>query len=690
MKRTLLYSLMFLSLTACQDYVTPEVPKDDSSSWMNEEGLVKGEVYVKFKQLDKDLQVAATRSGEVETGDDQLDVAAGNIKMQQMERVFPYAGKFEKRTRKAGLHLWYKVKFDKTVNVGQAVDAFSGLDNVACVEPVGKPVPAAVNPPFDTYFDYQWYLHNTGDRGMLEGADIKILDAWGLTSGSSDVIVAVIDQIVDYRHYEFSQCLWRNDDEDENGGVDLDGNGYVGDYYGLGVNNSTIISSDKSHGTHVAGIIGASTSTDQRYVNPNGIAGIAGGGYPQWYNQGVRIMTCDFSYGAAAIKYAADMGAVICNNSYHVGADARTIQVYQDAIDYFVEYAGCDENGNQVGPMKGGLVIAAVANDGVQKDIVVPASLNHVISVASVNPRFEKSSFSNYGHWVSISAPGGGGSENTTQYDWGIWSTMNNYEFKSMVGTSMASPVVAGVAALVVSYLQREGLTADEVKYRLLQNVTPIDQYNPDYKGMIGTGCVNAYAALTGTMNWPPVITLLSEGLDLSTEQVIYYGEEVKYVFELTDRETDNAELKYSLHDPAGIFTQSMSDGKLTLSLRNKDVQPGRYSVGLAVIDKGVGEEHLNPQTATVTFSVRLLPQVHTEVTIENTNDELTIGASATFSGKVIARIYDTLGNKVLEEVTNISLSSPGKLDISGLDGGMYVVKLTCNNKTITKNIIKL
>ena len=79
MKRTLLYSLLLLALTACQDYITPEVPKDDLSSWMNEEGLVKGEVYVKFKQLDKDLQVVATRSGEVETGNKDLDAAAVNI-----------------------------------------------------------------------------------------------------------------------------------------------------------------------------------------------------------------------------------------------------------------------------------------------------------------------------------------------------------------------------------------------------------------------------------------------------------------------------------------------------------------------------------------------------------------------------------------------------------------------------------
>lgn len=262
-----------------------------------------------------------------------------------------------------------------------------------------------------------------------------------------------------------------------------------------------------------------------------------------------------------------------------------------------------------------------------------------------------------------------------------------------MVGTSMASPVVAGVAALVVSYLKDKegGLTAEEVKHRLLQNVTPIAEYNPEYEGMIGTGCVNAYGALTGAMNWPPVVKLVSEGLDIETDKVLYYDEEVNYVFELSDKETDTAGLTYEVDDPAGIFKQTFADGKLTLSLHNKDIQPGSYKVSLSVTDQGVGgEEHLNVQTTTTAFTVRLLPEVHKETSIENTNTELTIGASATFSGKVTARIYDTLGNLVLEQVTNISLSSPGKIDISGLSGGMYVVKLTCNNKTITKNIIKL
>lgn len=686
MKYTLLYSLFLLVLVACQQTLTPDVPRDEISFGLNEDGLVKGEIYVKFKNLDEDLQVLTTRSGGIEMDDRELNEAVTRVNAREMCRVFPYAGKYEARTRKAGLHLWYKVKFDEKINVGRALEAFSGISNVAAAEPVGEMVANSVNPPLNQYFGQQWYLHNTGENGMMAGADIGILDAWELTSGSSDVIVAVIDQIVDFRHFCFSQAMWRNDEEDESGYYDQDGNGYVGDYYGLGANEGTF-RQEESHGTHVAGIIAAGTVTNP-YTNPMGIAGIAGGGYPQ-YTAGVRIMTCDSRYAVEAIKYAADMGAVICNNSYSV--NARSQQVFQEAVNYFVEYAGCDERGNkrEDSPMKGGIVIASAGNDNTCPDVYVPASLEHVISVASINPRLEKSSFSNYAPWVTVSAFGGGGEETPAGQDWGILSTMNSYGFASQVGTSMAAPVVSGVAALLVSYLSQDNpeLTAEEVKYRLLQNAIPLDEYNPEYEGLLGAGYVHAYAALTGEMNWPPTVVPVAGTPDLKVENPVYYGDQVSYVFDVADRESG---VTYTVEDPSGAFTHEMKDGKLTFSLVNRDCQPGSYTISFTVTDKGLGDEGRRVQATTRAFSVRLLPEVRTEVGVENDNETLTVRASTTFSGTVTVFIYDANGNLVQKQETETSLSVPGVLDISGLDGGTYTVKLTCNNKTITKNIIKL
>ncbi|MDE6450918.1 MAG: S8 family peptidase, partial [Odoribacter sp.] len=394
-------------------------------------------------------------------------------------------------------------------------------------------------------------------------------------------------------------------------------------------------------------------------------------------------------YAVEAIKYAADMGAVICNNSYFV--DAKSRKIFQEAINYFVEYAGCDENGNkrEDSPMKGGIVIASAGNDNACPDVYVPGSLDNVISVASINPRFEKSSFSNYAPWVTVSAFGGGGDETPAGQDWGIWSTMNNYSFAPKSGTSMAAPVVSGVAALLVSYLSQDNpnLTAEEVKYRLLQNTLPVDEYNPQYKGMLGCGWVHAYAALTGEMNWPPTIIPVAGTPDVEKEQPVYYGEDINYVFDVADKES---EVTYTVEDPTGAFTHEMKDGKLTFSLVNRGCQAGSYTISFTVTDKGLGDEGRKVQATTRAFSVRLLPEVRTEVGVENDNKTLTVRASTTFSGTVTVSIYDANGNLAQKQEIETSLSAPGALDISGLDGGTYTVKLTCNNKTITKNIIKL
>ncbi len=690
MKRTLLYSLLILVFAACQDTLTPEVPKDDALPMLDEKGLVKGEMYVKFESLNEDLKVVATRGCGVETDNRELNEAAARIGAREMQRVFPHAGKYEARTRKAGLHLWYKVKFDEQINVGKAMDAFSGIPNVADVAPVGKAECNAVNPPVNQYFPKQWYLHNTGENGMLEGADIGILDAWSMTGGSPNVIVAVVDQIVCFNHPCLMQSMWKNENEDDkDGNTDQDGNGYVGDVYGLGANDNTFKPAE-SHGTHVAGIIGAGTSTSN-YVFPMGMAGIAGGGYPNWWDQGVKIMTCDSRYGAEAIKYAADMGAVICNNSYTV--DARARKVYQDAVNYFVKYAGCDENGNkrEDSPMKGGIVVASAGNSNASPEINVPASLDNVIAVASINPRFEKSSFSNYAPWVSISAFGGGGEETPEGMDWGVWSAVNDgwNGHASHSGTSQAAPVVSGVAALLVSYFSQRNpdLTAEEIKYRLLQNTLPIDEYNPNYKGMLGAGCVHAYAALQGDMNWPPTVVPAAGNPDVKVEQPVFYGEEIKYVFDVADRE---GQVTYTVEDPSGAFTHELKDGKLTFLLRNRDCRPGSYTVSFTVTDEGVGNEHKNVQTVTRQFAVRLLPEVRTEAGVENDNKTLTVYASTTFSGVVTVAIYDANGNLVQNQETETSLSAPGVVDISGLSGGAYTVKLTCNNKTMIQNMIKL
>ena len=641
--------LLLLGLAGCQqEGVITEVPKDDWSVVANTAGQVKGQVNIKFKELPEDLQIVTTRSG-VDTDNGQLNFVIRQLGGTRLERVFPHAGKFEARTRKAGLHLWYQVSFDENIPTAEAMKALSELPNVSIVEPIYKGKTESVSLPYnDPYLPRQWHLYNDGSNGMLAGADISILDAWEIEKGKPEVIVNVVDSKVDLNHEDLRDNLWKNPGEfNQNPWGDNDGNGYQGDWHGIGANPVTGVAED-DHGTHVAGILAAKNN------NGVGICGVAGGDTP---DNGVRFMCCPFNNGnpAASIKYGADHGAVICTNSWFI-AGGSVAEVMQDAVNYFVKNAGIDENGNQTGPMRGGIVFGSAGNDGVEPESHYPASLDNVIAVAALDPAFKKSDYSNYAEWVDIAAPGGGNG-----YGWQMWSCARNNNYLELVGTSQATPVAAGVAALIVSKFAREGLTPYEVEYRLKRGVKPIDDYNPEYKGKLGVGCVNALLALSDEpINFLPVITAQKpiEGV-----QIIPYGSTAQYVYTVSDTE----------------------DGTIMLTVNNRNCIAGDHIVKLTVTDRG-------GLSSTTELSIKLQPELLQEVELypNPVVDILTIRASMTFSGEMRACLYDASGNLVLERKVTASLHKAGELDLSKVDGGSYTLKLYCNNKTITKNIIKL
>lgn len=160
--------LLLLGLASCQqDDIITEVPKDDWSVIANTAGQIKGQVNIKFKELPKDLQIVTTRSG-VDTDNGQLNSVIRQLGGTRLERVFPHAGKFEARTRKAGLHLWYQVSFDENIPTAEAMKALSGIPNVATVEPIYKGKTESVPLPYnDPYLPQQWHLYNNGSNGML-------------------------------------------------------------------------------------------------------------------------------------------------------------------------------------------------------------------------------------------------------------------------------------------------------------------------------------------------------------------------------------------------------------------------------------------------------------------------------------------------------------------------------------------
>ena len=270
-------------------------------------------------------------------------------------------------------------------------------------------------------------------------------------------------------------------------GVDDDKNGYVDDIHGYGFGDGTGNFSPHYHGVHVGGTVAA--------VNDNGlgVSGIAGG---RAGSNGVRVMSCAV-FGSFATKgfeaafvYAADNGAVIAQNSWGYTSPGVYEQSVLDAIDYFIAYAGYDENGLPIGPMQGGLVIFAAGNSN-SSDDYYPAYYEPVLAVGSTDHDDLKSDFSNYGSWVDISAPGSQ-----------VFSTYLDNAYNYLSGTSMASPHVSGVAALAVSYFNK--IKPDLLRNVLLSAADSINHLNPSYKDLLGAGRVNAFRTLQVNDSIPP------------------------------------------------------------------------------------------------------------------------------------------------------------------------------------------
>lgn len=508
------------------------------------EAAIQGEIIVKMKAGAADETI--TRAGGVNSGNTQIDRVLMTVGSVSFERLFPSCGRFEARTRKEGLDRWFIAKYDETVPAKEVAEMLSGCDGVEVIEysiptavsayskataaeneePVAtRAYSSARNTPFPFNESVrsqrmQWHYNNTGNvyaNSTVVGADADVYAAWQLCTGNPDVIVAVVDQGVKYDHEDLAANMWVNKGEIPDNGIDDDGNGYIDDVYGFNFTDNKgklTFSAENMHGTHVAGTIAA---VNNNGVGVNGIAGGSGNG------DGVRIMSCE-TLGASesgnsggglgaqvrAIKYAADNGAVICQNSwgYTAGALSKNdwtrgnYSALADAIHYFIKYAGLDENGKQEGPMAGGIVIFAAGNDA-SNELCYPASDEAVVSVAATSWLGTPSYFTNYGKWVSLSAPGGDLSLNSTYG--GVYSTSvagdGGSAYEGINGTSMACPHVSGACALAVSWYygaeKKKGLTNEMLKEALLSSVTPVDPFcDAPYFGNMGAGSLDTYQLL--------------------------------------------------------------------------------------------------------------------------------------------------------------------------------------------------
>ena len=311
---------------------------------------------------------------------------------------------------------------------------------------------------------------------------IQADQAWDLIpAGTPPVTIAIVDDGMQMNHADLAAGLWVNPAEIAGNGVDDDGNGLIDDVSGwdfIGNDNLPNPIFGDDHGTHVAGIAAARTN------NTTGIAGIAGG------PGGGRILPVRFfatgqpwpsTLVANALNYVAGSGARILNISYNVDGfvdDPIVIAALEHLYARGVLIFNSAGNNNQANPPR--------------------QVFEQMLFVANTNQFDQRNTSSNYGVGIDLAAPGTN-----------ILSTVPSDQYALSSGTSMAAPAAAGVAALLWSY--RPGWTREQVAAQILGTADPIDTQNPGFAGLLGSGRVNAYRALSTTLP-PPRLGAL-EGL---------------------------------------------------------------------------------------------------------------------------------------------------------------------------------
>ncbi len=572
MKRYLRLCIFFLVCTALSMAARQPVPPQKSEWLLHLDRLPagsykQGEVIVRLRES----VPAPLRKGV--SGLPSLDMLLSRISATSFEPMFIGHTDPPSDPSMVDLSKYRVVRYAGPSDAAAVAKILMQSDDVEMAEP--RLYRHASFTPNDPDFDSQYNL-----------TQIKVSQAWDVTQGDSTVVVAIVDTGVKLDHPDLNANIWHNPGEmgtDANGndkrfnGIDDDGDGYVDDWNGWDFeptpghpHGDNDPDPGAVHGTHVAGIAAAVTN------NGIGIAGVA----PHCRILPVKVSPDDpganiIDFGDEGIVYAADRGAAIINCSFS-GASFSVTEF--DVIRYALQ--------------KGSLVIAAAGNtdpSGVDIDLQpeYPACYPGVMAVGSVDGSDRKSGFSNYGYTVAVSAPGEL-----------VLSTIPPDSYGYISGTSMSTPTVCGVAALVKSKFP--SLSPLQLAQRVRVTADNIDASNSGFANQIGYGRLDAYAALTAGPS--PAIRLTRFAASDSAE-----GNN-NGVFE-PDETIDIGGMLTNYLDPSGSVTLTLTSPSPYVSIIN----PTQQIRALGTLDSAsftgpfrvkIGQDA--PQNQTILFVVRI------------------------------------------------------------------------------------
>jgi len=442
--------------------------------------------------------------------------------IDRLEPVLPASSQLRKSAGSTGLDRVYYAHYRDGRTPEQMAQLLRTDDRIEYAEP--KYVQKICTIPNDSLVSQQLAYLNR----------LKLPEAWSIAKGEmGNVVIALVDAGTNIRHSDLAGNLWQNPDEVADNGLDDDANGHIDDLHGWNFANNSAdptglsnTPTNAEHGTITASICGAVTD------NALGLAGTS-------WNAKLMVINCSSPYsdnaitsGYDGILYATEQGADIINCSWGSLGSASLYE--QDVVDYALQH--------------GSLIVAAAGNDN-DSTLHYPSSYNGVLSVAALNSANGRASFSNFGRAIDVAAPG-----------LNVFGAFGEDGYKMMSGTSVSSPLVAGIIALVKT--AHPDWTSLQAAEQVRITCTNIDALNPAFAGKLGRGLVNAYAALT-TLT-PSIRLSQVRTVDANQDGIIKPGEGVQINLSLINYLADADGIQVELTEDSPYATLSASSATLS------------------------------------------------------------------------------------------------------------------------------